>query len=343
MEPLLSHRQDPSLKFFAYADVARPDEMTSRLQTLVDEWRLTFGTSDQALRQQIGADGIDIMVDLSGHTSGARTTLLCSRVAFVQINYLGYPGTTGLPSMDFRIVDELTDPDGAPAGYSEALLYMPHGFLCFRPVRFGNGGGPLSDTTRPFTFGCFNNVAKISDTCLRLWARILRTAPHSHLALKATAFADTGIVSGLRKRAQEHGVPGERLHCWPPLGSYAEHIAAYGEVDVALDTFPYHGTTTTCEALAAGVPVVSLIGSEHVSRVGLTLLTRVDLQECATTSEDHYVGMAVALSSDGAKLAHARQRLSAAWPRSELTNGRQQAQAFEGVLRQSWQQKLRPL
>ncbi len=338
LEPLLAGRADQSIRFVAYADVANPDDTSRRLQRLCDGWHNTFGMNDDRLFGQLRSDGIDVLLDLSGHTSGARTTLLCGRAAFVQVNYLGYPATTGLPNMDFRIVDALTDPEGLQGLCSETLLFMPQGFLCY-PSAAGSPRAPSMPTN--FTFACFNNPAKISNACLRAWSLILQQAPHAQLVCKAKVFADPDVVTEFAARAHSFGLPPDRLRCWLPQASHATHLAAYDQISAALDTFPYHGTTTTCEALAAGVPVVSLIGHSHVQRVGLSLLSRVGLAELASTSEADYVRKAVALASDAAQLAGARQRLAAAWPQSSLTHGKMQAQAFEQLLRQAWQQRLR--
>lgn len=337
IEPLLAERADQNMRFVAYADVARPDATSLRLQRVFDGWHNSFGMNDEMLFDQLRADGIDVLLDLSGHTSGARTALLCGRAAFVQVNYLGYPATTGLPTMDFRIVDALTDPEGSQTLCSETLLFMPEGFLCYpRP----NAAFPQPPATE-FAFGCFNNPAKISDACLRTWSLILQQAPHAQLVCKSKVFGDPHVVADFETRARGFGVPPGRFHCWPPHASHAAHLAAYDRISVALDTFPYHGTTTTCEALAAGVPVVSLIGHGHVQRVGLTLLARVGLADLACTSEAAYVKRAVELANQPTQLTHVRQTLVAAWPQSSLTNGRMQARAFEGLVRQAWQQRLR--
>lgn len=339
LEPLLAARSDPSLRFVAYADVANPDATSLRLRGRFDGWHNTFGMNDDLLLGQLSSDGIDVLLDLSGHTSGARTALLCGRAAFVQVNYLGYPATTGLANMDFRIVDALTDPEGSETLCSETLLLMPHGFLCY-PRPAGDWPQPTAVPTS-FAFACFNNPAKISNACLRTWSLILQQAPQAQLVCKAKVFADPDVVIDFAARAASFGVPPDRLRCSPPQASHAAHLAAYSDMSVALDTFPYHGTTTTCEALAAGVPVVSLIGHSHVQRVGFSLLSRVGLADLACSSEAAYVQKAVALANDPSQLLDARQRLTDAWPHSSITNASLQAHAFEQLLRQAWQQRLR--
>ena len=245
---------------------------------------------DDRAADLIREDGVDILVDLAGHTAQNRLLLFACKPAPIQMTYLGYPGTRqGCPLMDYRLTDALADPPGlTESHFVETLLRLPRVNWCFSPIVAAAPVGPLpaaksgarsTGSGRALCFGSFSNFAKITDVMLQTWAKLLLAVPGSRLMLKAKALAVESVRQQVLGRFSELGVLPSRLELRGRLLNPADHLAAYGQVDIALDTFPYHGTTTTCEAFWMGVPVVTLAGNTHVSRVGVSLLTHVGLAE----------------------------------------------------------------
>ena len=263
-EPLLAAHDPAAVEAFCYAEVAAPDATTWRLETLADHWRRTVGMNDAALAENIRADGIDILVDLAGHTAGNRLLVFARRPAPVQVSWLGYPNTTGLKAMDYRLVDAVTDPEDEA---SETLVRLANGFLCYRPPDVAPPVAP-SRPAGPPIFGSFNNITKVTASCIELWSRILTEVPEARLLLKSRQLADAATRELCRDRFAAQNVAPERLELLGPLASLESHLGLYADVDVGLDPFPYNGTTTTCEALWMGVPVVTLRGGHHRGRVG---------------------------------------------------------------------------
>lgn len=338
LEPLLVHRDRSALEVFAYSNGPVEDEVTVRLKSVCEAWRDISPLADETALDLIREDRLDLLIDLSGHTARNRLSLFAARAAPVQLTYLGYPNTTGLPTIDHRLTDTWADPPGRhDATQSERLLYMEHGFLCYAPPT------PSPAVTAPpvlsgaaLTFGSFNASQKISDKTLTLWARVLHALPESRLLLKDSTFGDPASLALFEQRLVAHGIPLERTRLPGHVPDLYSHLETYRLLDVALDTYPYHGTTTTCEALWMGLPVITLAGPSHVSRVGVSLLERVGLPEFIAFTEDEYVEKAVALGRDLPRLrelrASARQRLS----QSGLLDGPRMAASFERALRQAW-------
>ena len=336
LEPLLVHRDRKLFELFAYSSVRRDDEVTSRLRAEVDLWRDVAQLDDPALARQIQQDGIDLLVDLSGHTAGNRLGVFAYRPAAIQLSYLGYPNTTGLQTMDFRLTDGWADPEGtSEALHSERLLRMDGGFLCYRaPESSPPLSPPPSSLGAPPTFGSFNALAKLSDQTLALWAGLLRATPEARLLIKQGFLSHPDSRRSFELRLAAHGIDLGRVELQGHLAELHEHLAAYQRVDVALDPFPYHGTTTTCDALHMGVPVVSLAGAAHVSRVGVSLLSRVGLSDLVADTPEQYVQLASALIRDVARRSELRQKLRALIA-SDLGNGAQVARSFERALQKA--------
>src|SRR5215831_9615077 len=277
VEPLLRGHDRQKVEVFCYAGVMRPDLVTTRLQAFADHWVVTVGLSDQRLAERIRTDGIDILVDIPGHMANDRLLVFARKPAPVQITWLGYPDTTGLKAIDYRLVDAVTDPAGeADAWASETLVRLKGGFLCYSGLR--DGPEPTSAPclrTGTVTFGSFNNPAKVSTATFDAWAKLLSRLPQARLLLKGISFADAPPRPLFLARLGERGVAADRVELLPPLPGTAEHLTLYHRVDIALDLFPYNTTTTTCEALWMGVPVITLRGHRHSGRVGASLLTRI--------------------------------------------------------------------
>lgn len=343
VEPILAAHDQAAFEVFCYAEVARPDAMTERCRRSVSvptsaHWRDTVGMPDEVLAAQIRADGIDILIDLAGHTTGSRLSAFAAKPAPIQMTGIGYPATTGLTAIDWRLTDAIADPPGlTEPQYSERLLRLTPGFNCYQPPDAAPAVAPLpADTTGYITFGSFNNVAKIRDHTLDAWAELLRRVPGSRLVLKHLGFGFPLIrdeyINALRRR----GLPDERFEVMQPIHSLAGHLGAYGRIDIALDTFPYSGTTTTCEALWMGVPVVTLAGTAHHARVGASLLTRLGLADLIADTVPRYVEIAAALAAYRPRLAALRGELRPRMAASSLCDAKSFTRHFEAALREIW-------
>jgi predicted O-linked N-acetylglucosamine transferase (SPINDLY family) len=298
---------------FCYSNLVpdRTDAMTTLLRGRADVWREIATMSDQYAAEMIGADGIDILVDLAGHSAGNRLGVFALRAAPVQITWLGYPGTTGMVDMDYRLTDLIADPaPEADRFCTEHLIRIPNGFLCYEPAQDAPNPGPLPhDRNGYVTFGSFNNLAKVNDALLVAWGTILKTVPRSRLVLKSIALADDNVCKHLLRRFGALGVDTGRVELvsWQPKTT--AHLGLYQQIDIALDTFPYNGTTTTCEALWMGVPAITLQGETHANRVGASLLSHVGLPELVADTSQQYIEFATALACDVDRLRLLRATL----------------------------------
>jgi protein O-GlcNAc transferase len=338
-EPIMSARNRGAFTYVLYNNFHLQDAVTQRLRAYADDWRDVWRLADEALIELIRADGIDILVDLSGHTASNRLAVFARRAAPVQISYLGYPASTGLTTMDYRITDAVTDPPvPADAWHSERLLRLPDAQWCFRPFGTPATPGPLPARTAAFvTFGGFNNLTKVSDTLLTCWVQILVELPGSHLRL--TRVRSPQRAAEIVALFARSGVTPDRVEFVP----YADD-PPYGQqfegVDIALDNYPYNGVTTTCESLYFGVPVISLYGRNGVSRSGLSLLGALGLGELTASTPEQYVEIAVALGSDLSRLEQLRASLRARFEKSSLRDERRFAANFEELLRTAWRRHL---
>ncbi len=323
-----------AFEIFCYSTTLAPDGRTENFRQLAEHFADLSTCSDAEAAARIEADGIDLLMDLGGHTSGNRLGIFALRPAPVQATYLGYPATTGCPFMDFRLVDALTDPEGSEGFSTEHLVRLPAPFLCYDPhPAFPPPGSPPVLVNGHITFGSFNHSSKISGETLDLWSRILAGVPGSRLFLKARAFSDSAVCDRFGEAFSGRGIDPARISFSGLLEGVQEHLAAYGRVDLALDTFPYNGTTTTCEALWMGVPVISLVGSLHAARVGHTLLSAVGLGELAATSAEDYVALAMTFSEDTAQLARLRGQLQRVVEHSPLCDRLHFTKGLEAAFR----------
>lgn len=341
LESLWRHHDRSRFCLHAYHTYPGRDTVTETLAGLADVWRDIAALSDEKAAEAIRQDHIDILVDLGGHTSGNRLPVFARKPAPLQVTYLGYPATTGLAVMDARITDQLADPpEEAAADHTERLAYVQAPFLCYTPPRERIEVAPELPSSRSgtVTFGSFNKLAKLSDTVLGLWRDILLAVPGARLVVKDICLDEAGCRAHLRDRLARQGLPEDRVSLLPGEPSLSQHLRRYGGIDIALDTFPYHGTTTTCEALWMGVPVVSLVGRQHHSRVGLSLLTSVGLGDLAPTRPEAYVAAAVALAGEASRRAFLRRTLRRALEASPLLDGKRLARSLENTLWELWRQ-----
>lgn len=338
LEPLLAHLDSAQFEIYLYHDHARVDAMSAKLRARAAVWRHFAGFSSDAVEQAIRADAPDVLIDLAGHTGFNRLPLFARRLAPVQVTYLGYPDTTGLRAMDLRLVDEVTDPTGvADEFHTEKLVrFAPTAWSYAPPADAPEVPPPPSAVGGPVTFGCFNNFAKVSDATLRGWAQVLAVVPQSRLLLKGHGLDTPAQAAGLRARLAMLGVGEERVELLGRTPGLAAHLALYARVDVALDTFPYHGTTTTCEALWMGRPVVTLCGDRHMSRVGASLLTAAGHPEWIARDWADYARIAAELASDPARLARTGSALREELRASPLLDHAGQAARFGAALRAGW-------
>jgi protein O-GlcNAc transferase len=335
--PLMENHDREKFEIFAYSEVPAPDEITSRLQSLTDVWRDTVGLGDAQVTKLIREDGIDILVDLAGHTAGNRLLVFARRPAPMQVSWLGYPSTTGLDAMTHRLTDAHVDPPGMTEKlHSESLVRLPHSAWCFSATDFPKVP-PRPE--RGVVFGCFNNFAKVTDSMLQVWAQILAAVPDSSLLLKSPAFAEKVTCKRVNGLFQTQGIAPDRILLRDRTRSQAEHLALYQEMDIALDTYPYHGTTTTCEALWMGVPVVTLEGTSHRSRVGVSLLRNVGLPQLIANSPEEYVRVATVLAGDIQELELMRDTLRERMLASPLMDARRFARDIESAYQTIWKSK----
>lgn len=336
--PLLENHDRDQVHVTAYSNSAVVDEITNRMQQSVDAWCSIAGVADEQVANRIRADRIDILVDLAGHTAGQRLQLFARKPAPVQITWLGYPGTTGLDAMDYRCSDPLADPPGDAARCSsERVLRLPRTAWCYTPLSGAPDVAPLPGLSTPgITFGSFNSFGKISSATLDMWAEILEQTPGSRLVLKNVAMGSPTAVRETEQRLECRGIDPGRLELLDRTPSLVDHLNHYNRIDVSLDTFPYHGTTTTCEALWMGVPTITLAGPNHATRAGVSLLTNVGLGALVAQTPKEYVELAVRLAADRASLAGIRAGLRRRMLESPLMDGPSFARDMEAAYRQVW-------
>lgn len=318
-----------------YADVAQPDDYSERLKGYGAAWRSTVGASDARLAAMAREDRVDILVDLSGHTPGNRLLAFARRAAPVQVTWNGYPNTTGMSAMDFRITDEFCDPPGQTEHlHSERLARLPRIFMTWRPPADApDVAPPPALAAGHVTFGSFNSCFKITPALAALWARVLAAVPGSRLML--VTIGAGAAERRVRDLFAAHGIGAERLEILPRM-THEEFLMSHARADIALDSYPYHGTTTTCFSLWMGLPVVTLAGATHVSRVGVSLLTNAGLPDLVARDPDHYVEIARRIAGDLSALAALRAGLRGRILTSPLADGRAGARAFERAFRDMW-------
>jgi protein O-GlcNAc transferase len=338
IEPILFSHNRERHEIFCYADVLRPDDITRRIEGYSDKWKNINGLADDVVSEMIQDDRIDILVDLAGHTARKRMLLFARKPAPVQVSWIGYPATTGLSAMDYKIVDGHTDPPGMTERfYTENLVRMPGSFLCYLPNGDSPDTGPLPSLTEGrITFGSFHKFSKASVEILGKWARILAELPRSRLMLKSQVFTVETARGRVTDIFEKENISPDRIEFMSFEPSVKDHLNLYNRIDIALDTFPYHGTTTTCEALWMGVPVITLAGNSHVSRVGVSLLSNVGLSELIASTAEEYITKAVNLAKDQDKLKTLRQQLRQMMRNSPLTDQERFTAQLEQTYRQIW-------
>jgi predicted O-linked N-acetylglucosamine transferase (SPINDLY family) len=338
IEPVLKAHNKNNFEIFCYSNSPVQDDVTKRIKRYTDQWRNIVHMNDEQAAALIKNDRIDILVDLAGHTSHNRILLFARKPSPIQINWMGYPASTGLSSIDYRIVDSYTDPAGKTDQFnSEALIRLPETFLCYLP----DCDSPEINRMPALeagciTFGSFNKFSKISSKTFSVWTAILNRISNSRLILKSIALSDSSTRNYALDKFVEGGIEKNRIELYSWLLSVRDHLELYNRIDIALDTFPYNGTTTTCEALWMGVPVITLAGTTHASRVGVSLLSNVGLPEMIALTTEEYVAKAVDLARDLDKLQSLRKSLRDMMSRAPLTDAKKFTLNLEECYRGMW-------
>jgi len=332
--PLLQNHDPQHVEVFAYAQVSAPDAMSQRLRQHTHVWRRLVGLSDAQAADLVRQDGIDILVDLGLHTAGNRLMVFAHKPAPVQATYLGYAGSSGLSTMDYRLSDPYLDPHGdEDAIYSEQTIRLPETYWCYQPmVEVAVQPVPPSLERGCITFGCLNNFCKVNEPLLDLWARILAAVPQSRLLLYTHPGSHRQNVLEQMQRA---GIAPQRIDFAEKAGITA-YFQRYHGIDIALDTHPFGGGTTTCDALWMGVPVVSLAGKTAVGRGGLSILSNLGLPKLVAKTPEEYVRLAVALANDLPRLQALRATLRPRMQASPLMDAPRFARNVEAAYRQMW-------
>ncbi len=348
-EVLLANHSPDCVTVFAYSNTAQQDAKTERLKSYPNvegRWRNIWGMSAVDVAKLIIADKIDILVELAGHTANNRLDVMALRMAPVQVTWIGYPNTTGLPSIHYRVTDASVDPKDTTQKFTEKLWRLPGSFLCYTP----SVDAPKSVAPPPselsggiVTFGSFNVLAKCQARTIKLWASILKRVPYSRLLLKAKPLGAAKARRRIEKQFEQHGVSAKRLDLVPLIPATHSHLQAYANMDVGLDPFPYAGTTTTCEALYMGVPVITMgVRSEkgdHAHNVGVSLLTSIGHSELIAYSDHEYVEKAVALGTDLPRLKKIRERLRTDMMDSPLGDAQKYLENVETMFCDMWEER----
>jgi predicted O-linked N-acetylglucosamine transferase (SPINDLY family) len=335
-EPIIANHDRERFEIHCYSTTEAPDEVTQRLRAHAGHWHECAGRPDKWLAEQIHADGIQILVDLAGHTSGNRAAVLRAKPAPIQALFIGYPGTTGMPEVDYLIADGRVCPPEHDALYTEKVARLAGSFWCFRPPDAAPepAAAPLARNGY-VTFGSYNAAQKISDHTVQLWAGVLQAVPRSRLLLKSLSFADERLRTRFKRRFIDAGIAAERLEMLPP-DDRRQFYREYRHLDIALDPVPYNGGTTTCEALWMGVPVIARRGDLFRGRMAAAILEIIGLPELAADTPEGYISAAVRLADDPARLAALHAGLRDRVASSPLCDGARAARELEQAYMQMW-------
>ena len=328
LEPVLAHHDRQTVAVYAYADVAAPDPVTARLRSYCKVWRPTAGLSDAELVELIRSDDIDVLIDLAGHTSGNRLPVFAQRPARIQATWLGYPNTTGLPAVDYRLTDDVLDPPGENHGYAEELVRLPGGFCCYAPPP---AVPAVASRSGRFTFASFHNLAKLNDRVLAVWAEVLRAVPDSDLLIFRNTLRGAARDRVLRVLTAR-GVAPSRIRAEHHAAGEWGYLALYAEADVVLDAWPWCGHTSTCESLWMGVPVLTLRGDRAAGRMGASLLGTLGLSEWVAEGEAGFVAAAARAAAEPGRLEALRAELRGRLMASRLCDGAAFTRGFEAAL-----------
>ena len=338
VEPLLKEHDKKKYEIFAYYNNTKSDPTNKRLRSYVDHWQNVASLSDEQLADKVFEDKIDILVDLAGHSANNRLGVFARKPAPVQVSWLGYPNTSGLSAIDYRITDNIADPIGDSDKFnSETLIRLKDGFLCYRgrddfliPEKI-----PY-DKNGYITFGSFNNYVKVTPEVIRAWSDILKAVPDSKLIIKSNQLSDKITKQSCQALFKKNGIALNRLTLLGFLPNPTDHMSYYSKVDIGLDPFPYNGTTTTFEALWMGVPSITFSGNNHASRVGASILSRIDLHSYITHDLEGYIALAKTKANELDELRVLRATLRSKMKSSVLCDEKRFTQELESTFQSIW-------
>ncbi|MBF0452304.1 MAG: tetratricopeptide repeat protein [Candidatus Magnetomorum sp.] len=340
IEPVLKNHNLHAFDIYCYSDVNQPDAITQRLKNYASEWVDTVQMTNDQMAEKIFYDRVDILVDLSGHFSGNRLPVFAQQPAKVQITYLGYPNTTGLSTIQYRLTDDISDPESHDPFYSEQLIRMPEGFLCYLPQEKSPEVSRLPAEKNDYvTLGSFNNLAKVNEMVISVWSEILCNLPEVKLLLKARPLSSDETQEYIINKFVAHGVHPDQIKCMGFLDSIESHLEIYHQVDLALDPFPYNGTTTTCDALWMGVPVITRCGEYHAGRVGASILSHIGLNDFIANSTENYIAKTIHVCRNISLLKNVRKNLRHMFQSSPLMDAKRFTQKIEQTYLQLWKQQ----
>uniref|UniRef100_A0A7N0RFV8 protein O-GlcNAc transferase n=1 Tax=Kalanchoe fedtschenkoi TaxID=63787 RepID=A0A7N0RFV8_KALFE len=341
IEAPLAFHDYTNYKVVVYSGVVKADAKTNRFREKVlkkgGTWREVYGIDEKRVASMVREDKIDILVELTGHTANNKLGMMACRPAPVQVTWIGYPNTTGLPTIDYRLTDSWADPPDTRQKHVEELVRLPKCFLCYIPSPEAGPVSPAPALSNGFvTFGSFNNLAKITPKVLEIWAKILRAVPNSRLVVKCKPFCCDSIRQRFLTTLEQLGLESLRVDLLPLILLNHDHMQAYSLMDISLDTFPYAGTTTTCESLYMGVPCITMAGSVHAHNVGVSLLNNVGLGYLVAKNEDEYVQLALQLARDITALSKLRMSLRELMAKSPVCDGQNFTLGLESAYRNMW-------
>eukprot|EP01102_Stenamoeba_stenopodia_P020858 TRINITY_DN8274_c0_g1_i1.p1 TRINITY_DN8274_c0_g1~~TRINITY_DN8274_c0_g1_i1.p1 ORF type:complete len:750 (+),score=169.42 TRINITY_DN8274_c0_g1_i1:210-2459(+) len=336
-ESLLANHSK-KFRIYCYSSVVKDDAKTHQLKSYGHVWRNVHGMPAHDVAAIILEDEIDILVELAGHTAGNRLDVMALKPAPVQVTYIGYPNTTGLKCIDYRIADYFTDSANTKQKYTETLIRLPNCFLCYTPIKDPPAISEAPVVKNGFvTFGTFNNLAKITNEVLLVWAKILKRVPGSRLIMKCKPFSNKETKDRVAKIFEDNGIESSRLDLIGLIPLCHDHLTSYSLMDISLDPWPYAGTTTTCESLFMGVPVISYEGANHAWNVGKSLLNNIGLGEFVAKTDEQYVDIAVNLGTNPKKIQETRSKLRDQMLSSALCNGPEFIKEIEKAYFMMWE------
>tara|TARA_R110002072_G_scaffold89737_1_gene200922 strand:+ start:1864 stop:3687 length:1824 start_codon:yes stop_codon:yes gene_type:complete len=339
--PLLKNHDRKLFEIYCFYNGNKVDSVTEKFQSISDYFQSIMSLSDKDLRALLIKNEIDILIDLSGHTANNRLAIFATRAAPIQMTWLGYPHSTGIPEMDIRIVDNISDPSPMSEPFNiEKLLRLPHGFLCYeglsdipykkQPPYFDNGF---------ITFGSFNNLAKVNENVIKAWSDILLATPNSKIVIKSKQLSEASVHQRYLGFFEGYGISSDRITLLAMLPSTADHLSIYNQIDIALDTFPYNGTTTTCEAMWMGVPTMTFVGDRHSARVGASIMTHAGFTELISSNQETFIINTIALANQPDRLKSLRKDMRIRMQNSDLCNAKQFARDIEHIFKQAYSEK----
>lgn len=336
LESILKHIDSARIELIAYPTGRHSDDASTRIHRLVSKWKPIADLSDQSAAEMIHQDRLHLLIDLSGHTTDNRLPIFAYKPAPIQITWLGYFATTGVAEIDYILVDRTGVPETQQTQFSESVFYLPDTRLCFSPPSAAPPVAPLPALcNRHITFGCFQNLAKINDGVLNAWGEIFHRMPTGRLYVQSPQLGVPDADNEFLTRLARQGIERTRVTL-KGAQHRSDYLAAHGKVDIILDTFPYPGGTTTCEALWMGVPTVTLGGNSLLERQGASLMSAAGLSDWIATDEENYIDKATTLAADTAKLDQLRQRLRQQAQSSPLFDAQRFAKTLEAALWDMW-------